>query len=107
MGTIDEGYVENDNGSEQLSPVIIQTKYPMMIPSPSQNHSLTAGGTTKGNCRQIKQLMRRLYCFLFFVHMQLFFILKAILMFQMKYLIDSSMNLVGYLRLTNGLQVPK
>jgi hypothetical protein len=47
MGTIDEGYVENNNGSEQLSPVIIQTKYPMMIPTPSQNHSLTAGGTTK------------------------------------------------------------
>ena len=43
MGTIDEGYVENNNGSEQLSPVIIQTKYPMMIPTPSQNHSLTAG----------------------------------------------------------------
>ena len=54
MGTIDEGYVENNNGSEQLSPVIIQTKYPMMIPTPSQNHSLTAGGTTKGKCRQIK-----------------------------------------------------
>ena len=88
MGTIDEGYVENDNGSEQLSPVIIQTKYPMMIPSPSQNHSLTAGGTTKGNCRQIKPNETLFFICMVFIHIQLFFILKAILMFQMKSLID-------------------
>ena len=97
MGTIDDGYVENDNGSEQLSPVIIQTKYPMMIPTPSQNHSLTAGGTTKGKCRQIKPNETLLldYICMVFIHIKLFFILKAILMFQMKFLIDSSMNLVG------------
>ena len=94
MGTIDEGYVENNDGSEQLSPVIIQTKYPMMIPTPSQNHSLTAGGTTKGKCRQIKSNQTPLLFFVF-IHMQLFAILRAFHMFQMKSLIDSSMNLVG------------
>ena len=79
MGTIDEGYVENNNGSEQLSPVIIQTKYPMMIPTPSQNHSLTAGGTTKGKCRQIKSNQTPL---LFFIYIcSCFYILRAILIF--------------------------
>ena len=91
MGTIDEGYVENNNGSEQLSPVIIQTKYPMMIPTPSQNHSLTAGGTTKGKCRQIKPNEKPLL----FLTKMMIDILRGTLMFQTKFLIDSSMSPVG------------
>ena len=74
MGTIDEGYVENNDGSEQLSPVIIQTKYPMMIPTPSQNHSLTAGGTTKGKCRQIKPNETLLYMYGFYTYPAVFHI---------------------------------
>jgi len=47
MGTIDEGYVDNNNVNEQSSAVINRTKYPAMIPSPVQNHNLTTSATVK------------------------------------------------------------
>ena len=52
MGTIDEGYIDNNNVNEQSSAVINRTKHTAMIPSSAQNHNLTTSTRVKGNYLQ-------------------------------------------------------